>query len=243
MMSLIVSTRRLRRGVALCGAVLGGAVCPLPLTPDASAADSTYLVSFRQIPVATQFVSRVEEDGLITIATRFAAAMPVFTAVHRYSEELTVTFRPGDGAVTQCRALRVDGGKRVEVEGNAGDDGSLVVYRRDNHGVVTNTYPAGSYDFHSLIHYALPPSDYLTTNSPARMLDIARGEVVPVEITGISEARTFERQVHTNMHLIWKSGHHTSESWHTERLGYLPDPFVRQTENGDFVFELQAPVQ
>ena len=68
-------------------------------TYNAFAADAYFEVRFRDQPIATQIVSRVDNGGVITVDTAFEATIPVFVALHQYREELSVTFRASVGTV------------------------------------------------------------------------------------------------------------------------------------------------
>ena len=67
---------------------------------------------------------------------------------------------------------------------------------------------------------------------------IADGRVVPVVIDTITESETFERQNLVSKHLIWTEGPHVSHSWHPERFSNLPRRYIRQSEGGEFTFQL-----
>ena len=86
--------------------------------------------------------------------------------------------------------------------------------------------------------YGRAPADFLPTNSPARVLSIAQGEVRPVLVQSNMESDTFERQHLETTHLVWTDGPHVSHSWHPERFSNLPRRYIRQTDAGEFVFNL-----
>ncbi len=206
----------------------------------ASAADDPvlrYEVVFKDIVVSTQTLTIVESGGVKTVSTFFEADLPVFVALQHYSERLSATFRD-DGAVERLEAVRIDGPLRTEIAGTPLTNDLLRIVRTDRNGVSTNTIARGDYDFNSLILYGTAPAGFLPTNSPARVLEVAEGRVKPVSIQAISESDTFERQHLVSMHLIWSAGAFTSHSWHPERFSDLPRRYIRQTENGEFTFNL-----
>jgi hypothetical protein len=196
-----------------------------------------YEVAFRGDVVATQTVSIVESGPSTTITASFEAELPVFIALQQYSEKLSATFRP-DGTVERLEAIRRDGPIPVEVVGELQSNGWLRIVRTDMDGISTNLVAREDYDFHSLILYGTAPADFLPTNSPARVLSIADGRVESVGIQNISESDTFERQHLVSTHLVWTAGSYVSHSWHPERFSNLPRRYIRQTENGEFVFTL-----
>jgi hypothetical protein len=218
--------------IVLCG-MIGGATA-------VSAADTrpiSYEVAFNGAIVATQTVNIVQSGGSTTVSTAFEAELPVFIAMHHYSEQLSATFRT-DGTVERLGAIRLDGGDRTSIAGTLQDDGLLQVVRTDLSGVSTNSIAREDYDFNSLILYGAAPSVFLTTNDPARVLQVPEGRVESVSIQTISESDTFERQHLVSTHLVWTAGIHVSHSWHPERFSDLPRRYVRQTENGEFTFTL-----
>lgn len=220
------------RSPILCGLVGWAAA--------ASAADARpilYEVSFRGAPVATQTVAIVQSDGLTTISTAFEADLPVFVALHHYSEQLSASFR-ADGTVERLGARIQDGPVETVLAGASQGNGSLRIVRTDRDGVSTNWIAREDYDFHSLILYGTPPAQFLPAAPPARVLSIAQGRVVTISIQSIFESETFERQNLVSTHLVWTEGIHTSHSWHPERFSNLPRRYVRQTESGEFTFTL-----
>jgi hypothetical protein len=208
------------------------------MSPAADAVSLCYEVVFKGAPVATQTVTLTRMEGLTRISTDFKATLPVFVTFQPYSEELSVSSRP-DGTVVQLAARRIDGGQQVEITGELEEDGRLRVIRNAPGGVTTNWLLRSDYDFHSLVFYGTAPTNFLSTNQPARVLSVADGRVEPVAIQVISESDTFERQHLSSAHLIWTAGPFTSHSWHPERFSDLPRRYVRQTENGEFTFTLQ----
>ena len=206
----------------------------------AGAADSpplSYEVSFKGAVVATQTVAFTQSDGLVTVSTAFEAQLPVFVAVHPYSEQLSVTFR-ADGTVERLGAVCLDGGFRTSIAGSLQTNGVLEVIRTGIDGVSTNFIAREDYDFHSLILFGKAPADFLPAHTPARVLQVHAGQVEPVAIQTISESDTFERQHLVSTHLIWTAGAQVSHSWHPERFSNLPRRYVRQTDNGEFTFTL-----
>jgi hypothetical protein len=214
--------------------------CFAGLATVASAADAVdlrYEVAFKGAAVATQTVSIVQSAGLKTISTDFEADLPVFVATHRYSERLSATFR-ADGTVERLGVERIDGPGQTVLSGSRQGNGLLRVVRTDRNGISTNFIARAEYDFNSLVLYGTAPAQFLPTNSPARVLSIAEGRVIPTQIQTISESETFERQHLVSMHLVWTEGNHTSHSWHPERFSNLPRRYIRQTESGEFTFTL-----
>lgn len=203
----------------------------------AEAGSIRYEVAAKDAPMATQTVSIIHSPGLTTISAAFEIDLPVFVAMHHYSENLSVSFRP-DGTVERMESFRSDGGDRVAVSGTLQANGLLRVFRTDMDGCSTNLIARADYDFNSLILYGIPPAQFLPTNSPARVLSIAEGRIIPISIQTISESETFERQNLVSQHLVWTEGIHTSHSWHPERFSDLPRRYIRQTENGEFTFNL-----
>lgn len=198
----------------------------------------SYEVWFKDVVVATQTVSIAGTDGITTVTASFAARLPVFIALHPYSEELSATFR-ADGTVERLQGLRIDGPLRTEVAGELQEDGGLRVVRTDAQGVSTSLIARADYDFHSLTMYGSAPAGFLPTNQPVRILDIAEGRVVPVSIQAIDESETTsERQHVRSTHLVWTSGTLASHSWHPEKFGNVPRRYMRQTTNGEFTFHL-----
>lgn len=196
-----------------------------------------YAVGFKGEIVATQTVSIVQADGLTTISSSFAADLPVFVAMHHYSEQTSASFR-SDGTVERLGARIQDGPVQTVVSGTLQANEMLQIVRTDMAGVSTASVARADYDFHSLILYGTPPADFLPANRTARVLSIAEGRVVPVAIQTITESDTFERQHLVSMHLVWTEGPRTSHSWHPERFSNLPRRYVRQTESGEFTFNL-----
>lgn len=197
-----------------------------------------YEVSFKNGLVATQTVTITQTPDEKTVTASFEAEVPVFVAHHRIAEDLSVTTAT-NGAVIRFHANRMDGPIRIEIVGTAESDGMLRVVRSDRAGSVTNYIARDAYDFNSLILYGNPTTDFVTTNQPARVLDIAEGHVVPVQVSGNSESLTVERQNVKTLHVTWVEGAHTSHSWHPERFSNLPVRYIRQTDAGEFTFFLQ----
>lgn len=204
----------------------------------ADAADIRYEVWFKDNLVATQTVQIVQSDGVKTITTAFEADLPVFVALHHYSERLSVSCR-ADGTVARIETVRQDGPVHTEVSANLQEEeGGLQVIRTDPSGTSIYVIKREDYDFHSLSLYGTAPADFLPTNRPARVLSIADGKVVPMGIQTISESDTFERQYLLSTHLVWTDGTYVSHSWHPERFSNLPRRYARQTDAGEFVFNL-----
>ena len=197
-----------------------------------------YTVRFKDALVATQTVTFAQDAGGDTVRAEFAADLHVFIAIHHYEEAQTATHR-ADGTVTAFRAVRVDGMDRVEVDGQLGTNDVLQVVRQDVRGVSTNFIPRTDYDFSSLMMYGHEPAGFLTTNVPARVLDILQGRVVPVTVQSISESITVERQNVKTRHLVWTDGEFISHSWHPERFHNLPSRYLRHNGSGVFDFTLQ----
>ena len=219
----------------LCCLLLAG--LPAPVFA-ADAADIRYEVWFKDNLVATQTVRIVQSDGLKTISTAFEADLPVFIAMHHYSEQLSATCR-ADGTVTRIETVHQDGPIRTEISADLQEEeGGLQVIRTDSSGTSIYVIQRKDYDFNSLSLYGTAPADFLPTNRLARVLSIADGKVVPVDIQTISESDTFERQHLISTHLVWTEGVHVSHSWHPERFSNLPRRYVRQTDAGEFVFNL-----
>ena len=196
-----------------------------------------YAVGFKGEIVATQTVSIVQSDSLTTISSSFAADLPVFVAMHHYSEQTSASFR-SDGTVERLGARIQDGPVQTVVSGTLQANDMLQIVRTDMTGVSTASVARADYDFHSLILYGTAPADFLSTNRAARVLSIAEGRVVPFAIQTITESDTFERQHLVSMHLVWTEGTHVSHSWHPERFSNLPRRYVRQTGSGEFTFNL-----
>lgn len=220
----------------LGGCVWGALALGVVLRP-AGAQIIRYDVSFQGGVMATQTVTLAAEGGTRTVTTAFSADLPVFIARHHYAEKLSATFR-ADGTVERLEAIRVDGPIRTEITGELQADGRLRTICAGRDGITTNFIARADYDFHSLILYGTAPGDFLPAGSPARVLSVATGRVVPVTIQTITESETFERQHLVSTHLIWTEGVHVSHSWHPERFSNLPRRYVRQTENGGFTFTL-----
>lgn len=198
-----------------------------------------YAVRFKDVVIATQEVTIVQADDLITTTSAFAADLRVFVANHHYGEALSVTYRP-DGTVVAFSARRTDGPVQVEITGAAGAEDVLRVVRTDREGISTNFIPRADYDFHSLILYGTEPSQFLPSNKVARVLNIAEGRIVPTTMQTISESQTTsERQYVRATHLIWGEGPYLSHSWHPERFSNLPTRYIRQSDTGEFIFDLQ----
>lgn len=197
-----------------------------------------YSVAFKGDVMTTQHVSLVHSGDLTTISCSFAADLPVFVALHRYSEELSVTYRPADGTVERLAARIQDGPVQTVVSGVRDGDGRLRIVRTDRHGTTTNLVARADYDFHSLAFYGRAPADFLPTNKTARVLSVAQGEVRTVAIQSIAESDTFERQHLASTHLVWTDGEYVSHSWHPERFSNLPRRYLRQSDAGEFVFNL-----
>ena len=196
-----------------------------------------YQVFFKDKLVATQQLHFARTEGRTDIDARFEATLPVFVSTHHYREELAVSYRD-DGTVEKFKSKVVDGGQWREVEGKVNDAGNLAITSSGHHGNVTSVIARADYDFNSLALYGTSPGVFLSTNRPARVLDIARGEVVPVQIDTITESSTFERQYLITKHLIWNEGSHISHSWHPEKFNDFPSRYIRQTGAGEFVFRL-----
>jgi hypothetical protein len=196
-----------------------------------------YQVDYKGATVATQSVSIVESSGLRTVSASFEADLPVFVAMHHYAEQMSASFR-ADGTVERLGAVLNDGGGQTKISGTRLKSGLLQVVRTDMNRVSTNLIAREDYDFHTLTLYGTDPVDFLPTNGTARVLSIAEGRVVPMAIQTISESDTFERQHLVSQHLVWTEGNHVSHSWHPERFSNLPRRYVRQTENGEFTFNL-----
>lgn len=197
-----------------------------------------YAVAFKGNVVATQTVAIAHSAGRTTISCSFAADLPVFVATHHYAEQLSATYRPADGTVERLGVRIQDGSVQTVVSGALDGDGTLRIVRTGMAGTTTNRVARADYDFHSLAFYGRAPSDFLPTNSPARVLSIAQGEVRPVLVQSNLESDTFERQHLETTHLVWTDGPHVSHSWHPERFSNLPRRYVRQTDGGEFVFNL-----
>jgi len=198
-----------------------------------------YAVGFNGSVVATQTVEIAESGGLTTVSASFAADLPVFIARHVYSEDITVTAR-ADGSVQEFRARVADGPIVVETSGIPQEDGSLLVVRSGPDGMSSNRLVRTDYDCHSLALYGTAPTNFLPDSRPVRMLDLARGEIVPTGVEVIFESYTTpERQNVDSAHVVWTSGSHVSHSWHPERYSDLPVRFVRSDAHGRFEFNLQ----
>lgn len=196
-----------------------------------------YRVFFKEKLVATQQISFARSEGRTIMGASFEAALPVFVSTHHVREELAVTYRE-DGTVEHFKSKTADGGQWLDVEGRVNDAGDLEIASSSHQVQSTNIIARVDYDFHSLALYGTNPDVFLPTNRPARVLDIARGEVVPVQIDVITESSTFERQYLITKHLIWTEGVHTSHSWHPEKFNDFPSRYIRQTGAGEFVFRL-----
>jgi hypothetical protein len=216
------------------GLLLASALCAQAQEPLAI----RYQVEFKGFPMATQSILTAVSPELRTVTTHFAADLPVFVAMHRYSETLSASFRP-DGTVVRLKAHRSDGPMQTDVSGNLESDGRLKVIRRDRDGTTTNFIAREDYDFNSLAIYGAPLDEYLPDHNPVRVLRVDRGEVETVDLLRIQESDTFERQHLESTHLVWKTDLFTSHSWHPERFSNLPRRYIRQTENGEFTFTLQ----
>ncbi|HAL92966.1 MAG TPA: hypothetical protein DCM68_08090 [Verrucomicrobia bacterium] len=203
----------------------------------ADAVDIHYEVVFKDFVMATQTVQIVQSAGLKTVSSSFTADLPVFVALHHYSEELSASFR-ADGTVERLGARIQDGPMQTVIAGSLQADQTLRVIRTDRNGVATNFIAREEYDFNSLALYGTAPADFLPTNRPARVLSVADGIVLPVSIQTISESDTFERQHLASTHLVWTEGGHTSHSWHPERFSNLPRRYIRHTGSGEFTFNL-----
>lgn len=216
-----------------------GAVCALALSAGTVGGQPIqYAVQFRGDIVATQHVFVARGDERTTVRADFEAdELHVFVAVHRYAESLEATF-DREGRVHSFAARVADGPRIVELRGDADDGGNLSVVRVDRDGGVTNRIARDEYDFCSLALYGSAPGDFLPTNQPARVLRVDRGVVVPMQIDKISESHTFERQNLKSDHLIWRDGERVWHSWHPEKFSNLPSRFVRQTDEGEFIFTL-----
>lgn len=215
------------------GALVGGSA----VASGGEAQSILYEVRYQDVVVATQTLTIVQSGGTTSISTAFEAELPVFIALQRYSEQLSAIFR-SDGTVERLAAVRFDSGATTTVAGTLQSNGLLQVVRTDMAGVATNSIARADYDFNSLIIYGTAPADFLPTNSPARVLQVAEGRVEPIAIQTISESDTFERQHLVSTHLVWTAGTHVSHSWHPERFSNLPRRYVRQTESGEFTFTL-----
>lgn len=220
--------------LAAFGALLAGAATG----QERQAPPLRYSVAFKGDVVATQSVSIVHSGGLTTISCFFAADLPVFVATHRYSEQVSVTYRPDDGTVESLGARLQDGPIQTVVSGSRDSDGRLRIVRTGMDGTTTNVVARDDYDFHSLAFYGRAPADLLPAHSPARVLSVAQGEVRPVLIQSNAESDTFERQHLASTHLVWTDGIHVSHSWHPERFSNLPRRIIRRSDAGEFVFNL-----
>ncbi|MBW7908961.1 MAG: hypothetical protein H3C50_08615 [Kiritimatiellae bacterium] len=221
----------LKRG--LCLAVLW-----LAWASVAGAQTLSYTVDFRGSRVATQQVTLAFADGALTARSEFAAELPVFVAHHRLAEDLSVTYAT-NGNVLKIRSKIVDGARQVEVNADVESDGVLRVIRTEMAGVTTNFIAREDYDFNSLAIYGNAPSNFIPSNaSPARVLDVAEGRVVPVTLSTSLESTTFERQNLTTVHTVWTEGINVSHTWHPERFSNLPQRYIRQTSEGEFTFTL-----
>ena len=219
---------------------IGSGILATALAVSSARAQATtlrYEVAFRGHPTTTQTVSLVRSPGLTTISTSFELDIPVFTAIHRYAETLSATFRD-DGTIERFESRRSNGAFPTLVTGELRDDGRLEVVRSSPEGTNSSFIAREDYDFHSLIFYGTPPSAFLPTNQPSRVLSIAEGRVVPIPIQVITESDTFERQHLVSTHLVWTDGVYTSHTWHPERFSNLPRRFIRQTADGEFTFTL-----
>lgn len=203
----------------------------------ANGAPVHYAVIYKGETVATQTVTIAHADELTTVTSSFTAELPVFISRQQYSEELAATFR-ADGTVTEFRAARSDGPQRITVSGHGLTNDALSVVRTNSAGVTTHLIAREDYDFNSLAMYGAAPADFLPTNRPARLLDVAEGQIVDAHIQINTESDTFERQHLTTQHLIWTVGHWVSHSWHPERFSNLPRRYIRQTDDGEFTFQL-----
>ncbi len=220
---------------SVCLAVLVGS----GLSARAEPVALRYEVKFKDAVVATQTVELVQSAGLKTVSTAFAADLPVFVARHPYAEQLSASFRP-DGTVERLAARIQDGPKLTLVSGALHSNGAVRIVRTDMAGTATALVARADYDFHSLVLYGTAPADFLPTNRPVRVLDVAAGRVVPVSIQTNAESETTpERQHVASMHLVWTEGARTSHSWHPETYGNLPRRYIRLTESGEFTFTLQ----
>ena len=219
-------------------ALLGALIQLSAGAQEPSAPPLRYSVSFKGDVVATQSVAIVHSGGLTTISCSFSADLPVFVALHRYSEQLSVTYRPADGTVERLGARLQDGPVQTVISGALDGEGRLRIVRTGMEGTTTNLVARADYDFHSLAFYGRAPADFLPTNSPARVLSVAQGEVRPVLIQSNAESDTFERQHLATAHLTWTDGTYVSHSWHPERFSNLPRRYIRQTDGGEFVFNL-----
>ena len=199
-----------------------------------------YHVSFKDAVVATQTVTIAQADGLTTISSEFESQLHVFVANHVYSESLSATFRD-DGTVERFHSMRQDGPLRTEASGTLlEEEGGLQVIRTDRNGTEIFVVQRQDYDFHSLALYGTAPTNFLPAQNTARILDVAEGRVLPVEIHSSAESMTTpERQHVASTHLVWTCGEFTSHSWHPERHSDLPVRIVRHTGNGEFSFTLQ----
>lgn len=216
---------------------LGFLWCGLGAAALARAQAVQYGVAFKGESLATQTVAITQSGEATSIAAAFEIEMPVFIARHRYAESLSATHRP-DGTVERFESMLDDNSVRTEVRGELSDSGRLRIVRTGPDGVTTNFIEREDYDFHSLILYGTAPEDFLPTNRPARVLSVAEGRVIPMDIQVIKESDTFERQYLSTTHLVWKEGPNTSHSWHPERFSHLPRRYIRQTRNGEFTFTL-----
>lgn len=196
-----------------------------------------YEVSFKGKIVATQMVYFARSEDRTTVEMGFEATLPVFVSTHHVRETLSVTYRR-DGTVERFKASVADGGRWHDVAGEVDDAGALAITIAGVSGLTTNYVTRDAYDFNSLALYGNSPDAYLPTNRPARVLDISRGQVIPVDIQVIDESSTYERQYLITKHLIWTEGMHTSHSWHPEKFNDFPRRYLRQTGAGEFVFQL-----
>ena len=205
---------------------------------DAQTMDVRYEVRFKDAPVATQLVSFTQHATSDAISAEFAADLHVFVAVNHYAEKQSATHR-SDGTVTAFRSARMDGLSTVKVEGRLGADDVLQVTRQDAEATTTNFIPRADYDFSSLFMYGHDPVRFLPTNTPARVLNLLEGRVVPVDLQSISESITVERQHVETRHLVWTEGEFISHTWHPDWVSKLPSRFIRHNGSGVFEFTLQ----
>lgn len=225
-----MKTILLRLGLcALAGWACGAAAAEIPVL--------RYEVVFKDAAVATQTLTIVETGDRKTVATFFEADLPVFVTLQHYSERQTATFR-ADGTVERLEATRIDGPLRTDVVGFPLTNDVLQIVRTDRNGVATNRIARDEYDFNSLALYGTAPTNFLSANQPQRVLSVLDGRVEPTTVQVIGESDTFERQHLVSTHLVWTTGAFTSHSWHPERFSNLPRRYVRQTENGEFTFNL-----
>lgn len=199
-----------------------------------------YEIFFKDQLVATQNVTLAEANGVFSFSSFFEADLPVFVARHVYSESISASWRK-DGTLLQFQSVRIDGPNRFEASGAFSDEtGILEVFRTDSYGTTISQWSRKDYDFHSLAIYGTPPDGFLPAHNPAKVFDVARGTVVPIDIHAVDQSETTQERQHVaSKMLAWTQGPFVSRSWHPERHSNLPTRYLRHTENGQFTFVLQ----